>query len=103
MASSKFTNQVGNQVNWIQDHCSTAESFIQVVYDLHVLAYVRGQVCLMGDASSIARPHTAGGAIKAQQQAMALNQALRAWNEARMVEWWDATTRGMHVYYARPR
>ncbi|WP_395843104.1 FAD-dependent monooxygenase [Cystobacter fuscus] len=125
--------------------CSTAEPFIQVVYDLHVPAYVRGRVCLMGDASSIARPHTAGGAIKAQQQAMALSQALRthgtldealrAWNEevweagdkqvslgkalgramlteapdwgamdeARMVEWWDATTRGMHVYYARPR
>ncbi|WP_158501921.1 FAD-dependent monooxygenase [Vitiosangium sp. GDMCC 1.1324] len=123
--------------------CATAEPFIQVVYDLHVPAYVRGRVCLMGDASSIARPHTAAGAIKAQQQAMALSQALqahgtleealRAWNEevwgvgdrqvslgkvlgrallteapdwstmdeARMVEWWDAATRGVHVYYAR--
>jgi 2-polyprenyl-6-methoxyphenol hydroxylase-like FAD-dependent oxidoreductase len=58
--------------------CATAEPFIQVVYDLHVPAYVRVRVCLMGDASSIARPHTAAGAIKAQQQAVALSQALRA-------------------------
>lgn len=53
-------------------------------------SYVRGRICLLGDASSIARPHVAGGAFKAQQQAVALagalascasvDAALGAWN-----------------------
>jgi 2-polyprenyl-6-methoxyphenol hydroxylase-like FAD-dependent oxidoreductase len=76
--------------------CATAEPFIQVIYDLHVPCYVHGRICLVGDASSIARPHTAAGAIKAQLQAIALAKALRshgspegalrAWNE----EVWSA-------------
>jgi 2-polyprenyl-6-methoxyphenol hydroxylase-like FAD-dependent oxidoreductase len=56
--------------------CATAEPFVQVIYDMHVPSYARGHVCLIGDASSIARPHTGAGAIKAQQQAIALSKAL---------------------------
>ncbi|NIM94396.1 MAG: hypothetical protein GTO18_11905 [Anaerolineales bacterium] len=76
--------------------CATEDPFIQVIYDLHVPSYVRGRICLIGDASSIARPHTGAGAIKAQQQAIALSKALsthesldsalRAWDD----EVWDA-------------
>ena len=56
--------------------CTTEEPFIQVIYDLHVPSYLHGHICLVGDASSIARPHTGAGAIKAQQQAIALSNAL---------------------------
>lgn len=70
---------------------ATAEPFMQVSFDLHVPSFVQGRVCLLGDASSIARPHVAAGALKAQQQAVALayalsshpsiEAALDAWNE----------------------
>ena len=70
---------------------ATAEPFMQVCFDLHVPSFVQGRVCLLGDASSIARPHVAAGALKAQQQAVALagafashpsiEAALHAWNE----------------------
>lgn len=70
---------------------ATAEPFMQVSFDLHVPSFVQGRVCLLGDASSIARPHVAAGALKAQQQAVALaaalashtsvEAALNAWNE----------------------
>jgi 2-polyprenyl-6-methoxyphenol hydroxylase-like FAD-dependent oxidoreductase len=70
---------------------ATAEPFMQVSFDLHVPSFVQGRVCLLGDASSIARPHVAAGALKAQQQAVALAEALaslpsieaalQAWNE----------------------
>lgn len=55
---------------------ATAEPFMQVSFDLHVPSFVQGRVCLLGDASSIARPHVAAGALKAQQQAVALAAAL---------------------------
>ena len=71
--------------------CATEEPFIQVIYDLHVPAYAARHICLVGDASSLARPHTGAGAIKAQTQAIALSNALtghtsldaalQAWNE----------------------
>jgi 2-polyprenyl-6-methoxyphenol hydroxylase-like FAD-dependent oxidoreductase len=70
---------------------ATAEPFMQVSFDLHVPSFVQGRVCLLGDASSIARPHVAAGALKAQQQAVSLAEALSshasidaaldAWNE----------------------
>lgn len=70
---------------------ATAEPFMQVSFDLHVPSFVHGRVCLLGDASSIARPHVAAGALKAEQQAVALagalashpsiEAALHAWNE----------------------
>lgn len=70
---------------------ATAEPFMQVSFDLRVPSFVQGRVCLLGDASSIARPHVAAGALKAQQQAIALagalsshpsiEAALEAWNE----------------------
>ncbi len=70
---------------------ATAEPFMQVSFDLHVPSFVQGRVCLLGDASSIARPHVAAGALKAQQQAVALaaalgsqpsiEAALQVWNE----------------------
>jgi 2-polyprenyl-6-methoxyphenol hydroxylase-like FAD-dependent oxidoreductase len=49
---------------------------MQNIYDLALDRYVRGRVCLIGDAATIARPHTGSGAAKAMQDALALADAL---------------------------
>ncbi|PYC66056.1 monooxygenase [Streptomyces tateyamensis] len=53
------------------------ERFVQPMYDLAVERYSLGRVVLLGDAASIARPHTGSGAVKALQDASALERALR--------------------------
>lgn len=57
---------------------STPDPYAQAVYDLTLPAYVQGRVCLVGDASTIARPHTGSGATKAIEDALALADALRS-------------------------
>ncbi|MFE0458525.1 FAD-dependent monooxygenase [Kitasatospora sp. NPDC058965] len=54
----------------------TPDRFVQPMYDLAVERYSRGPVVLLGDAASIARPHTGSGAVKALQDASALERAL---------------------------
>ena len=79
----------------LPDYCAdvimaTEQPFIQSLYDLQAPSYFEGRICLVGDASSVVRPHTAGGTPKALTQAVSLacalrehdslDEALRAWN-----------------------
>ncbi|MFH8344337.1 FAD-dependent oxidoreductase [Streptomyces sp. NPDC018045] len=57
------------------------EQFIQPMYDFTAPRYTVGRLLLAGDAATVARPHTAGGAVKALQDAAALETALRAVTE----------------------
>ena len=56
----------------------TRDVSIQPVYDHEVPTYVSGRVMLIGDASTITRPHTGSGATKALQDALCLEQACEA-------------------------
>lgn len=55
----------------------TGEPFIQVIQDLSVHRMAFGQVCLVGDAAFVPRPHTAAGTSKATTNAAALAESLR--------------------------
>jgi len=52
--------------------------FVQPMYDMVAPGYALGRLVLLGDAAAIARPNTGSGAIKALQDAAALENALRA-------------------------
>jgi 2-polyprenyl-6-methoxyphenol hydroxylase-like FAD-dependent oxidoreductase len=54
------------------------EVFIQPMYDFTAPRYTAGRLLLAGDAATVARPHTGAGAVKALQDAAALESALRA-------------------------
>lgn len=54
----------------------TREPYVQPLYDLEIDRYARGRVCLLGDAATVARPHTGSGASKALQDALALTAVL---------------------------
>jgi 2,6-dihydroxypyridine 3-monooxygenase len=56
---------------------STAQPFLQVVYDIDVSRMAFGRVCLIGDAAFVARPHAAAGTSKAAADAWALADALQ--------------------------
>ncbi|MEV7235993.1 FAD-dependent monooxygenase [Streptomyces sp. NPDC051020] len=61
------------------------ELFIQPLYDFTAPHYATGRLLLTGDAATVARPHTGAGAVKALQDATALESALRStphWAEA---------------------
>lgn len=76
--------------------CATPSPFIQAVFDLSIPHYRRGRLCLIGDASTLCRPHAASGAVKALTNAIALadalstpgtlDHALRAWDAAQSAE-----------------
>jgi len=76
--------------------CATPHPFIQAVFDLSLPYYHRGRLCLMGDASTLCRPHAASGAVKALNDALALadalttastlEDALGAWDTAQSAE-----------------
>lgn len=55
---------------------NTPDPYIQPIYDVTSPRYVNGRICLVGDAASVARPHTGGGSTKAIQDALALADAL---------------------------
>ncbi|NGN65298.1 monooxygenase [Streptomyces sp. A7024] len=50
-------------------------TFLQPIYDLEVPRYAAGRLLLVGDAATVARPHTGGGTVKALQDATALENA----------------------------
>lgn len=54
------------------------ELFLQPMYDFTAPRCTAGRLLLAGDAATVARPHTGGGAVKALQDAAALEAALRA-------------------------
>ncbi|MFJ3693736.1 FAD-dependent monooxygenase [Streptomyces sp. NPDC090052] len=61
------------------------ELSINPMYDTTVSRYAKGTLLLAGDAGAIARPHTGAGAVKAIQDACALEHACRehgTWAEA---------------------
>ena len=51
--------------------------FVQVIFDIMVKRMVFGQVCLLGDAAFVARPHAAAGTAKAAEDGWMLVQALQ--------------------------
>ncbi|WP_120720661.1 FAD-dependent monooxygenase [Streptomyces hundungensis] len=53
-----------------------SELFVQPMYDFTAPRYASGPLVLTGDAATVARPHTGGGAVKALQDATALESAL---------------------------
>ncbi|WP_369215602.1 FAD-dependent monooxygenase [Streptomyces flavofungini] len=62
-----------------------AERFLQPMYDFAAPRCSAGRVLLTGDAAAVARPHTGAGAVKALQDATALESALASadtWDEA---------------------
>jgi 2,6-dihydroxypyridine 3-monooxygenase len=56
--------------------CSTAQPFLQVVYDIEVPRMAFGRVCLIGDAAFSVRPHAAAGTAKAAADGWSLADAL---------------------------
>lgn len=54
---------------------ATDKPFVQSIYEVRVPAYHRGRICLIGDASTLARPHTGAGSVKAMTDALALSKA----------------------------
>lgn len=61
------------------------ELFLQPMYDFTAPRYTTGRVLLMGDAATVARPHTGAGAVKALQDATVLESAF-----ATATTWADA-------------
>lgn len=57
---------------------STPNPFIQAILDIAPPAMRFGQVCLLGDAAFVIRPHTAAATAKAAADAIALAQSLRS-------------------------
>lgn len=54
------------------------DTFAYAIYDCEVPAYRKGRICLAGDAGAFARPHSAAGALKGINGAIALSEALKA-------------------------
>jgi 2-polyprenyl-6-methoxyphenol hydroxylase-like FAD-dependent oxidoreductase len=54
----------------------TDSTAVQAIYSLQVPAYVRGRVCLVGDAGSVLPPFTGSGVMKAMSNATSLADAL---------------------------
>ncbi|MGW7082314.1 FAD-dependent monooxygenase [Streptomyces sp. NPDC054871] len=61
------------------------ELFLQPMYDFTAPRYTAGRLLLMGDAATVARPHTGAGAVKALQDATVLESAF-----ATATTWADA-------------
>ncbi|GAA4328923.1 FAD binding domain-containing protein [Mucilaginibacter gynuensis] len=54
----------------------TAQPFLQVILDMAVPQMYNGNVVVLGDASSLVRPHTASGTAKAYRDAVTLAMSL---------------------------
>ena len=61
----------------------TEQPFLQVIFDVDVPRMAFGQVCLIGDAACVARPHAAAGTAKAAADAWSLAEALGGAPDAR--------------------
>jgi 2-polyprenyl-6-methoxyphenol hydroxylase-like FAD-dependent oxidoreductase len=56
----------------------TDNTAVQAIYSVRVPAYVRGRLCLVGDAGSVLPPFTGSGVMKATANAISLADALAA-------------------------
>lgn len=57
---------------------ATPSPHMQPIYDVSLDHSIHGRVCLLGDAATVARPHTVSGSTKAIQDAIALAEALQS-------------------------
>lgn len=55
---------------------STIDPFIQAMYELYIPNQKDGRIILLGDASTVLRPHTAAGSTRAIQSALQLEKLL---------------------------
>jgi len=64
-------------------------TFAYAIYDCQVPAYRKGRICLAGDAGAFARPHSAAGALKGINDALALSESLKTHTsvEAALTHW----------------
>lgn len=70
---------------------TTVEPFTQAIHEMLIPSYIGNNMCLIGDAGILLRPHAAVGATKAIQDALALGEqlkintdiksALKIWNQ----------------------
>ncbi|MEE1753835.1 FAD-dependent monooxygenase [Streptomyces sp. SP18CS02] len=73
------------------------ELFMQPMYDFSAPRYAIGALALTGDAATVARPHTGAGAVKALQDAVALEASAAAattWRQALAAYDTDRTAAG---------
>jgi 2-polyprenyl-6-methoxyphenol hydroxylase-like FAD-dependent oxidoreductase len=70
------------------------DTFVYAIYDCQVPAYRKGRICLAGDAGAFARPHSAAGALKGINDAIALAEALKTHQsvEEALTHWDTAQT-----------
>lgn len=54
----------------------TQNTFLQVIFDLQIPSYVKDNICFVGDAASVLRPHTGSGVVKALNDAIKLSESL---------------------------
>lgn len=67
-------------------------TFAYAIYDCQVPAYRKGRICLAGDAGAFARPHSAAGALKGINDAIALSDALKTHTSVEeALTHWDRT------------
>jgi len=64
-------------------------TYAYAIYDCQIPAYRKGGICLVGDAGAYARPHTAAGALKGINDAVALGEALKTHSslEEALTDW----------------
>ena len=64
-------------------------TYAYAIYDCQVPGYRKGGICLVGDAGAYARPHTAAGALKGINDAVALGEALKTHSslEEALTDW----------------
>ena len=65
------------------------DTYAYAIYDCQVPGYRKGGICLVGDAGAYARPHTAAGALKGINDAVALGVALKTHSslEEALTDW----------------
>ena len=83
VASSRLPEPIARVVR------STAQPFLQVIYDIDVPRMAFGRVCLIGDAAFLVRPHAAAGTAKAAADAWALADAMARHDDvvAALADW----------------
>ena len=55
---------------------STENTYVQLIYTVRAPGYHKGRMCLIGDAGTVAQPHTGSGVFKGYHNAVSLLDAL---------------------------
>jgi len=59
---------------------ATKEPFLQAIYDLMLPQYYKNNIAVVGDASTLLRPHVGSGSTKALQNALVLAKCLQEYS-----------------------